>query len=69
MKLEDLKALCGSFRKASKVFRSLCWLSELITVNLGGVWVKCEEHDHVHEAIFGLIHAEGKWLRAHTDRY
>ena len=69
MKLEDLKAFCGSFRKASKVFRSLCWPSELITVNLGGVWVKCEEHDRVQEAIFGLIHAEGKWLRAHAHGY
>ena len=30
---------------------------------------KCEEHDRVHKAILGLIHAEGKWFRAHTDRY
>ena len=69
MKVEGLKAFCSSFRKARKIFRSLCWPSALITVNLGGVWVKGEEHDRGHEAIFGLIHAEGKWLRAHADRY
>ena len=69
MKVEDLEAFCGSFRKTTKIFRSLCWPSEVIRENLGGVWVKCEEHDRVHEAILGLIHAEGKWLRAHTDRY
>ena len=69
MKVEDLKAFCSSFRKASKFFRSLCWPSALITVNLGGVCVKCEERDRVNEAILGLIDAEGKWLRAHTDRY
>ena len=39
MKVEDKKAFCSSFRKATKIVRSLYWPSPLITVNLGGVWV------------------------------